>query len=394
MSKLAFCIFCMVFAVHGGVLIPVAVSQDPAQQAEAITAYVLDCSGSMKQHGFAEAKEALIEKVKRIRRREVNYIIPFAENERQVLRVVYEDILPPRLQAVESFIRELTADGQYTNFDEGIDTAKLSLMREPGDASHNIMLLTDGISDPGPHHNEIKLDDLASRVPSGLFSFYIIDLANNEYPGLSTTTIGNFSGYSQPGSSLVVIPLQDAVRLGELFTELDKKAEKSPPVVDGISEQLPEKQEFPVWRSSYLVPLILLALILAVLLILRLRKSANLGPILFEGAEVDTEDNDAEQKNKTRTVCIKVGGTERRFGIPVMLTVGSRKKDNFTVKDARRCELTVLVSEDKQFFRHRKGIIRKDRGSIFRSRSFSLRDGTPVRIDMQSDGQTLHRSLV
>ena len=395
MSKLAFCIFCMVFALHGVVLIGVAVSQDPAQQAEArITAYVLDCSGSMKKHGFPEAKEALMDKVKRIKRGDVNYIIPFAENDRDSLRVVYEDTLTPRFHGVESFIRDLTADGQYTNFDEGLDKAKIVLREEPGAGIRNIILISDGLSDPDPHHNEIKLDDLASRIPSGLFSFYIIDLANNEYPSLSTTTIGDFSGYSQPGSSLVVIPLEDAVRLGELFTELDKKAEKNPPPVDEISEQILEKQELPVWLLRYLIPLILLVLFMVALLVLRLRKTANLGPVLFEGAEVDTEDNGAEQKNRNRIVRIKVADTERSFGIPVMLTVGSKRKDNFTVKDARRRELTVLISEDKQVFTHRQGLIRKDRGSIFRSRSFSLRNGTPVLVSLQSDGQALHRYLV
>ena len=394
MRKLMICIFCLVSAVSELEMVAVSVSQDILQQVEPrITAYVLDSSGSMKKHGFNEAKEALIDKIKHIKRRDVGYVIPFAENDRDFLRVVYEDTLPPRFQAVESFIRNLTADGQYTNFDEGLDKARILLMEESGEGIRNIILISDGLSDPDPHHNEIKLEDLASRVPRGIFSFYIIDLSNNKYPGLSATTIGSFTGYSQSGSSLVVIPLEDAVRLRDLFTELDKGAEENPPSVDENSEQVTEKQELPVWLSRYGIPLMLLSLLLITFLILKLRKSANLGPVLFEGAEVDTADNDAEQKSRNGMVRIKVGDTERSFGAPVMLTVGSRRKDDFTVKGARRRELSVLISDDRQQFTHRQGLIKRARGPIFRSRSFLLSTGTPVVVRLQADASPLHRYL-
>ena len=93
---------------------------------------------------------------------------------------------------MERFIKDQVADGRYTNLDEGIDAARLKLMEEPGEAIRTIVLISDGLSDPDPHHGKVKLEELSSRVPKGKFSFYLIDLSGGSYPGFSEMRLGSF----------------------------------------------------------------------------------------------------------------------------------------------------------------------------------------------------------
>jgi len=379
---------------------PLASSQAQTQgDAQVLISYVIDVSASMKNHGFNEVLEAVISDITYLKEGDIAYIIPFAENEREIMRVEYEDTKEAKIKAVELFIRNLSANGQFTNLDEGIDAALVKLMDELAKGTRTIILISDCASDPDPYHATIKLDNLSGRIPRGL-RLYLIDLSNSDrrYPGFLSMRIGAFSGFTKPGTDMTIFPLKDAVNLKELLSELRKQAELHKP-----SKQSPVKsREEPSseWDYSiflpYAIPLIFLILLAIAILLLLKRRAIKLRPLLFEGAEIDTEEEketESENSKKINMFYVRVGDVEKRFGPPVMLTVGGSRRDDFVVRGARRRELSLLISEDKQYFWQRKGLMRREKGSIFSSRSFLLMNGTPVSVNLESDEKPLHRYL-
>jgi hypothetical protein len=155
-----------------------------------------------------------------------------------------------------------------------------------------------------------------------------------------------------------------------------------------------EEPELPESQSSRrMIPVIMLIVVLTAGMAFLLRRRAKRDrPALFEGAVVDTEDT-TRQERRNGMVLVQVGDIQRRFGIPVNVTIGGGRRDDFVVKGARKRELWVHISDDRQVFRHRKGFMRKDRGDIFRNRSFSLSPGIPVSVSLESEWKERHRYL-
>jgi len=379
------------------ILIPLTLSHAQGELPR-LTAYVLDVSASMKKHGFNEAKEALINDIKRMTQGDVAFIIPFAENEREIKRIEYDDIMTPNITSVERFIRHQIANGQFTNIDEGIDAAKVKLMEQPREAKRTIILISDGISDPDHYHNAIRLEALAKRIPKGIFSFYFIDLSNNRYPRFPASNIGTFTSFSQPDTALTVLPLRDVSKMQELLAQLSEQRKHSKQNdSEKITEPESKNQDFSrslSQRYTIIALLIVLALATAILLLLILRGNNKHKPPLFEGVEIETEEEGEKETDKgeqNETLYVKVNNTEKRFGIPVMLTIGSGQNDDFKVHGAIKQELTIMVSDDEGYFKQRTGFGRKEEGNIFGSKSFSLRNGIPVIVKLESEKKTLHR---
>lgn len=355
-------------------------------------ALVLDVSGSMSTHGFDRAKEYVTEQLSKVYQGNISYLIPFAENarEKQIVRMSYEDTKSLKADAIEKQVMSLRADGKYTNFNEGINTAKLKLLEELGEAQRSIVLITDGISDPDPYHNSVNLGELAKRIPKDKFSFYIIDLSNGKYPGFSTKAIGKYLGYSDPGNNLTVFPVNEAGKIKGLLSELGTQKQVKPDTDES------NKQEKEInWRKLLAIAIFGIVSIIIMALILaddrKRDRQQKLGkPILFEGAEVsppasEEKETDTPKRKEPKMVYIKVGDTENRFGVPVKLTIGGGKSDDFRVDGALDHELAIYVAGDRQGFIHKKGVIGKDKGQIYGSRSFSLKNGVSVSVKLESE---------
>ena len=330
-----------------------------------VTGYVLDTSGSMSKYGFTVAKQAVLGNIKKTDRTSISYVIPFAENEGAIRRITYKD--KPGFGSVESYMNRLTTSGKRTNLDEGVDAGILAVGGERYILRRTVILITDAESAPDPHHSMIQLDQLSKRVPRGI-RFYVIDLTTDKsYPGYSRRRFGRFTGYTKPGTNLVVFSISSDM-LKSLLSELTPS--------------------FPIPVQRVALFSALLGIVIIVSFIALISRHGAEGNDLFEGEEVD--DNE-DRDRPIGTVHIKVGSNvECRFGTPVTLTVGGSRRDDFRVKEAKVRELTVAISTEEQFFRQKQGL-RRVSGPLFRSKSFTLSTGTPVVLRLRTDNQELHR---
>jgi len=110
---------------------------------------------------------------------------------------------------------------------------------------------------------------------------------------------------------------------------------------------------------------------------------------LFQGEEI----GNPEPEQRNGMVNIQVGEAERRFGIPVKLRIGGGRGDDFKVNGARRHELTLVIKDGRERFRHRKGMFGRLTGAIYRSQSFTLKNGTRVTVRLGNHDSSLHRYL-
>lgn len=338
-------------------------------------AHIVDTSGSMAYYGFHNCKQAILDTLRGIGRRDIHYLIPFAENDGAIKRVTYRD--KSRFWSVENYMQRLRADGQYTNYDEGVESGCLALSQEPWWLSRTIILTTDCQSDPDKHHTWFSIEQLSRRVPNE-FRFYIIDVSNRRYPGLSAKRIGKFVGYTRPGRNFVVFPIQ-SYRLRELLPELTSRRFSLPSL-----PSLPSPPWYPY--SLYALAVVVAGAVTFLIILLRRRAGRD---DLFEGEEI--AEDEPEQRNGL--VHVKIGDdVERRFTAPVKLTIGSRRHDDFKVRGARRREISLHISEGKELFRHRQGMFRKLKGPIYRLRSFTLKNGVNVVVRLGAD-EPLHRYL-
>jgi hypothetical protein len=321
-----------------------------------VFSYVIDTSGSMVRD-FSTVKQSILADLRHIGRFEVSYIVPFASNEGAYRRVTSRS----SFSSVESYMSGLSAKGQYTNFEEGLDSAAILLTKERSRGQRRIILITDGISDPDSNHRMVSMEELSERLPRKM-RLYIVDLSNRRYR-YPTKRVGRFVGYTKPGSNFVIIPVQ-AERLSSLL-----------PVLSGRSY-------VPYYPYS-LFGLAGLAVMVIIIIILRGRQERD---DLFEGEEIEDEESD-----KPNIVQVMVGDAERRFGSPVKLTIGSGKGNDFRIRGARRRELSVhICSNGNHTFKHRNGFFHVLKGQIYRSRQFTLKTGIPVTIRLNS-AKRLHR---
>jgi hypothetical protein len=340
-------------------------------------AYPIDTSGSMADYSFDKVKEALVGDIGQISEGDINYIIPFAENELAVKRITYDDT-DPGMQDAKSFINNLSATGQFTHLEEGCDSAVLALLDEPGEAVRVIILISDGISDPGPNHKRIQLEELSSRIPAGI-KFYLVDPSEGEYPGFHEEDIGGFTAYTKPGLNLTVFPVSS--RLPELFSVLRAASRPSIPEATPEQEVTPESKH----RSRSMILFAVMGIGLLVVLGRLLRR------VIFRGKASDDSEETREGRDQIRMLSVRAGDIQRRFPAPVTFTVGGGKRDDIQVQGAMNRELTVRAEDDTCSYIQKAGLGKKDEGRIFRAQEFSLSIGTLVSVSLESDKERLHR---
>ena len=143
-----------------------------------VLVYALDTSGSMKNHGFEDAKQALIKQIKQAVPGDVIYTISFDTNDHLLGRVAVGENgnLEDKKALIEKVIK-LKAKGLHTNLDEPLQAAKALLLEERSPGDRKIVILSDGLSDPGPGHEIVNLETIAQIIPQHLgWNVYLVGL--------------------------------------------------------------------------------------------------------------------------------------------------------------------------------------------------------------------------
>lgn len=171
----------------------------PAVLLAGVTVYLLDSSGSMRSHGFEEAKDVLIQEVEAARAGDVIYVGSFDVSERLLGRVaVGEDDSPEAKAELVSKIRHLRANGKWTNLDLPVKAGKALLLEERVPGTRKIVILSDGLSDPAPGFEKVDLQKMAEMIPHRLgFSIYMLGLPAD---------VAGFFGTSPEVSEVVSAP--------------------------------------------------------------------------------------------------------------------------------------------------------------------------------------------
>ncbi len=237
----------------------------PLSQAD-VFVYWLDTSGSMRHHGFEEAKAVLIREVEAAHSGDVLFIGTFDTSDRLLGRLaVGEDGSPDAKADLIAKIQGLKADGKWTNLDMPVKSAKAMLLEERAPGVRRIMILSDGLSDPAPGFEKIDLEKISEMVPQKLgFSLYLI--------GLPEDIAGLFQAQPE-GSGVVTAPeaphikgiaLKEFTR--ERIEEGVKIAKEDPPTPSGDSVP-PSPSEEAVKEPSTPFPLSLFLLGAGLLLV-------------------------------------------------------------------------------------------------------------------------------
>lgn len=145
-----------------------------------VAVFCLDTSGSMKHHGFEAAKNVLIEHINATKPGEVIYVIAFHTNDYLLGRLAVGENSNKDREALIDRVKELKADGKYTNIDEPLQAAKALLLEERAPGKRRIVVLSDGISDPSPDHEKVDLKTIAEIIPQALgWSVYVVGLPDD-----------------------------------------------------------------------------------------------------------------------------------------------------------------------------------------------------------------------
>jgi hypothetical protein len=134
----------------------------------------------MKYHGFEAAKNVLIEHINATKQGEVIYVIAFHTNDYLLGRLAVGENSNKDREALINRVKELKADGKYTNIDEPLQAAKALLLEERASGKRRIVVLSDGISDPSPDHEKVDLKTIAEIIPQELgWSVYVVGLPDD-----------------------------------------------------------------------------------------------------------------------------------------------------------------------------------------------------------------------
>ena len=360
-----------VLGVVAALLAPAADAQVLDRRPDCLrVAVALDVSGSMRPH-FREAQDALLELLGSLRPCDRFHVIPFSETKLDGLsRELTADNRAAVLVEAEAFIRGLRpggrkgdAYGHWTNLDEGVDAATLALLQEDDQRKGMIVLISDGLSDPDPQHRPVDLAELGRRIPQGAVSLYLVDLSGREIPGLEQSQIGPFDVGRLANTPVIVIPLRRVDDLRQLLHELEREgrtaeAQATPEAPAGSVDEAPPAPRPLRPRLVWLLPL-LIAVAVGVALLRRRRR---------------------ETLPRPRRLLIQMDGQERRYGLPVTLTIGGGEGDDVRVRGARDGELRLSVgAQGNGDFR-----LNGDRGGLFGTRQFTLSTGTIVEARVES----------
>lgn len=335
-------------------------------------AIAIDVSGSTRMHGFDQAREAVIDLLGKLRPCDTFSIIPFAEAKLDLRRwELTAETRDRALGEAAAFVRSLRPGGRkgdryghWTNLDEGLDAAMLALLREERTARGVVVLITDGISDPDPNHRPVDLDELARRIPSGPFSLYLIDLSGANVAGLDRAQLSEFAASVKPGRPLVIVPLEAA---GMLLDPLSRVEEE---------ERRPPRPEPARPGVALLGVAVAIGITLGVAAFLWRRQWGSHGEA-------------TGGRRPRRLLVVRANGNERRFGLPVSVTIGGAESDTICVRGARPRELQLEISGGGTGDFRQSG----HRGGLYGSRAFTLSNGVSVvaRIERLGLGHPGHR---
>lgn len=158
-------------------IIPIYLSAD-------ITMLALDTSGSMKTHGFEEAKAAILKTLEDIEGPVL--IVGFDVNDYEIWRgTISDNNRHSSIKSISQKLNLLSPSGQYTHIEEAIDCGKVFLLSTEGNGPRKLIIFSDGINQRGRdvdrYHKPVNLSQVAeSIVPQSLgFSVYFIGLSSD-----------------------------------------------------------------------------------------------------------------------------------------------------------------------------------------------------------------------
>jgi len=142
--------------------------------------YWLDTSGSMNRDGRIEnAKEVLIREIQESKPGDILYIGSFDTNDHLIGRLVVDESgSADEKRNIITKLRNLHAKGRWTNLDEPLQASKSIMLDDR--AAGQIVILSDGLSDPSADHEPVDLHRIAEIIPqSAGWSVYMIGLSQD-----------------------------------------------------------------------------------------------------------------------------------------------------------------------------------------------------------------------
>jgi len=147
-----------------------------------VTVLSLDTSGSMKNHGFSEAKAAILKTLQEIDGPVL--INGFDVNDYEIWHGTINDKNREGvIRAITQKLSALRPTGPYTHIEEALDCGKVFLLCTKGSGARKLIIFSDGINQPerdvDKHHKPIDLTQIAESImPQSLgFSVYFIGLS-------------------------------------------------------------------------------------------------------------------------------------------------------------------------------------------------------------------------
>lgn len=207
--------------------------------------FCLDTSGSMKYHGFEAAKNVLIEHINATKQGEVIYVIAFHTNDYLLGRFAVGENSNKDREALINRVKELKADGKYTNIDEPLQAAKALLLEERAQGKRRIVVLSDGISDPSPDHEKVDLKTIAEIIPQALgWSVYVVGLSDDIAGLFQTQQLTGMVADSET-------PHVKGIPIEEFSYEGIKEAVEAVKEDDITSSETPQDKDTPLEKFSH-----------------------------------------------------------------------------------------------------------------------------------------------
>jgi hypothetical protein len=340
-----------------------------AVQARDLTAVVVDVTGSMYDHDFPAIQEQVCGRISTLSPGTVLFVIPFAEDALDVFRVdLAMDSFDGRVAQGQRYVRGLRAGGSrhgfeygdHTNIDEGVDAAVLALAGEQAEGKKQILLISDGISQPDRYHKPVKLDDLAEKTRRLGVDLVMFDVSGTPVPDIEPELHDGFKIYRFPTPNLQVIT-PDSPGHWQLVW----------PVLDSIRGADAEAGRKTPLRWPYaLVALVALALVTWLLASRKARPKAAVAV--------------------KKLLCVSVNkGQEQQYDLPQVVTVGGDPADTLKIASAKPKELTLNVDEQGGCRFRLRTDDRDEAGVVYGSREFRLACGAPVAVRVESRGGRL-----
>jgi hypothetical protein len=293
-------------------------------------------------------------------------VIPFAEDALDVFRVdLVPDSFDGRVAQGQQYVRGLRAGGSkrgfkygdHTNIDEGVDAAVLALAGEQADGQRQILLISDGISQPDRYHKPVKLDGLAEKAKKLGVDLVMLDVSGTSVPNIEPELHDGFKIYRFPTPNLQVIT-PDGPGQWKLVW----------PVLDSIrGAQAGTGRASPTRWPYALVALAALILIVW----------------LLAGRKARPKAADMVRK----LLCVSVNkGQEQQYDLPQVVTVGGDPGDTLKIASAKPNELTLTVDEQGGCKYRLKRDDRDEAGVVYGNREFRLACGAPVAVRVESQG--------